>query len=204
MGARVRVKRAVDARRVRALVAAATNGDEAARGELARVCLERARRTVLFTRGPGPEGDDLVQAAMAKVFDRLDTFDGGPGFLVWVDRVTLNVVLDHFRRQSRIGFVEYLDERAQPHTPPQEAPDAGADRWMVLERLAGHMAALKPDWRVPLVLSVVHGYSIPEIAAMLDLNYEAAKKRLYRGRDEFHRRLRRDPRCSEFFGEEPR
>ena len=108
------------------------------------------------------------------------------------------------REYAEFGLVEYLDERAQPHTPPQEAPDAGADRWMVLERLAGHMAALKPDWRVPLVLSVVHGYSIPEIAAMLDLNYEAAKKRLYRGRDEFHRRLRRDPRCSEFFGEEPR
>lgn len=51
------------------------------------------------------------------------------------------------------------------------------------------------------MLSLLHGYSIPEIAALLDLRYEATKKRLYRGRDELHERLRGDPRCRELFEE---
>ncbi len=200
MGAPLRAKRRIDADRIRSLIAATAAGNPDARHELALVCLERARRTVLFTCGPGPEGDDVVQAAMAKVFDRLDRFDGGPGFLVWVDRITLNVALDQFRRQARIGFVEYRDERSFDHGPRTEAPDENADRNRVMERVAAHLAEIKPGWRIPLVLSLLHGYSVPEIAAMLDLNYEAAKKRLYRGRDEFHRRLARDPRCAEFFG----
>lgn len=200
----MRATRRIDADRIRSLIAATAAGDPDARHELALVSLERARRTVLFTCGPGPEGDDLVQAAMAKVFDRLDRFDGGPGFLVWVDRITLNVALDHFRRQARIGFVEYRDERTFEYGPSGDAPDENADRNRLMERLALHLTALKPDWRIPLVLSLLHGYSVPEIAAMLDLNYEATKKRLYRGRDEFHRRLAGDPRCAEFFGERPR
>ena len=55
--------------------------------------------------------------------------------------------------------------------------------------------AIKASRRYPLVLSVLHGYTVPEIAALLDLSYDAAKKRLQRGRSDLMSRLKRDRSC---------
>ena len=68
-------------------------------------------------------------------------------------------------------------------------PDDQAERQRLLERLATHLATLPPEQRLPLVLRHVHGYTVPEIAAMLEIGFEAARKRLHRGRKELRRRL---------------
>ena len=180
--------------RLRRLVAASARGDALARQELARECLDRVRRTILFTCGPDPGHDDLVQMAMARVFERLDRFEGGPGFLVWVDRVTLNLARDHFRRESRVRLVQLVEGGVADTAAAQDRPDRLLERREQMERLAEHVAALKPKYRVPVTLSLLYGYSVPEISAVMELSYEAAKKRLYRGRAQLMQRLLRDTR----------
>jgi RNA polymerase sigma-70 factor (ECF subfamily) len=180
-----------------ALVPRCVAGDRAARERLARFCLPRVRRTVMLSYGHGADTDDLVQIAISRVFTKLDTFRGDAGFYVWVDRITINVVRDHFRKRRFVlpwsDGIDHADERAGAH----DTPDRELERYRLMERLAEHFAAIKPKRRIPLMLAVAHSYTVPEIAAMLDIGCEAAKKRLQRGRRELIGRLKKDPYCRE-------
>jgi RNA polymerase sigma factor (sigma-70 family) len=75
-------------------------------------------------------------------------------------------------------------------------PEDQLQQRQLLDRLAHHVARLRPNQRLPVVLHMLHGYTIPEIAAMLEIEVETAKKRLQRGRRGLLQRLRRDPSCS--------
>lgn len=184
-----------------ALLPAATSGDRRALDTLARWCLPRVRRTVVLSYGNGPERDDLVQTAMAKVFSRLGSFRGEASFYVWVDRLTINVVRDHFRRRSfpLAWFGEEDAARRGHHSA--DNPAELAEQHRVLRRLAEHFGAIKPSRRLPLVLKLAHGYSVPEVAAILGISFEAAKKRLARGRRELLALIKQDPYCREVLGE---
>ncbi len=175
-----------------ALVAAAVAGDRGAREALARHCRPRVRRTVYLALGPGPDVEDLTQTTLTQVFRKLDGYRGEASFWVWVDRIATNEVRMHFRRRGWRLFQRYEEDR-EDHQPAGPAPDELAAQQRSVRRLARHLATLRPTLRLPLVLSMVHGYRIEEIAAILELSYEAAKKRLLRGRRALLQRLRDDP-----------
>jgi len=84
---------------------------------------------------------------------------------------------------------------------PGGAPDQEVERYRLLQRLGGHLSKIKEKRRMPLVLSLLHGYTVPEIAAILDVSFDAAKKRLLRGRRDLLGRLKRDPYCREMLKE---
>ena len=158
--------------------------------------------------GGGADADDLAQIAVARVLDRLESFRGDAGFYTWVDRVTVNCVRDHQRRRKLVllgdvetsgaGDAEALGRHAA--RPAAERPDERWERAELMERLAAHFAGIKPRLRMPLVLALVHGYTVPEIAAMLEISFAAAKKRLQRGRRELLARVKRDPALREILG----
>jgi RNA polymerase sigma-70 factor, ECF subfamily len=185
----------VSAEETRALATAAVSGDDMARDQLARLCLPRVRRTVMMSYGYGPDQDDLVQTAMAKVFMRLDSYRGESSFFVWADRVTINVVRDNYRRQ-RWTWLPWFDDEAPPDDGrPNPSPESEVARAEILERLADHFGKLKPGQRLPLVLHLVHGYTVAEVAAIMDIKLEATRKRLLRGKRELVRRVSKDPGC---------
>lgn len=185
----------VSAEETRALATAAVAGDMMARDQLARHCLPRVRRTVMMSYGYGPDQEDLVQTAMAKVFMRLDSYRGESSFFVWADRVTINVIRDHYRRQ-RWTWLPWFDDEALPDDgSPRVSPEGEVARAEILERLAVHFGKLKPGQRLPLVLHLVHGYTVAEVAAIMGIRLEATRKRLLRGKKELVRRVGKDPGC---------
>ena len=178
------------------LIPACIAGDTGAREQLARWCLPKVRRTVLLAYGHGPDADDLVQTAIVRVFDRLDSFRGDAGFYAWVDRITVNLMRDYFRSRKSRSFWEVTTDT--PPDPPshQQKPDQAAERTQLLQHLSEHLTAVPVKRRLPVVLALAHGYTAPEIAKLLDISPEAAKKRLQRGRMELIARLKQDPRFS--------
>lgn len=144
--------------------------------------------------GADSEGDDLVQTTMARVFSRMDSYRGEASFWVWVDRIAINAVRDHFRKR-RWTWLPLLEEAPPPQARPVTRPDTEVERYRLMRRLSDHMSGLKPAQRMPLILTLVHGYTVPETAALLELSFEATKKRLLRGRKELLRRVSRDPYC---------
>ena len=184
-----------DDSRLEALLEACRGDDPAALDALARQCLPRVRRTVLLARG-GDEAEDIVQIAMSRIFSKHSTFRGEASFFVWVDRIAINATRDSYKKKRLILLA---DPDAVPERLDHGAsrPDVELARQRLFARLSEHFHAIKASWRLPLVLSLLQGYSVPEIAAILDLSLDTAKMRLRRGRRDLLARLKRDPQCGE-------
>lgn len=167
-------------------------GDRNAREELARICLPRVRRTVLLSSGGGPDVDDIVQTAMARIFVGLGGFRGDSGFATWMDRVTVNTIRQYYRRRP-LDLLFPTTEEPSPPAPAQGNPDRQFEGQRMLKRLATHLASIKPKKRLAIVLSTAYGYSAKEAAKLMDCSTETAKKRIQSGRSELLGRMRKDP-----------
>jgi len=179
------------------LVRRSVDGDRAAQDELAAACLTQVWRTVYLCSGGGPDVEDLVQTAVVRALTKLPSYRPEGKFPAWLDRVTINVVRQHYRRRKLwLGIVDTLRRTPAPR-PDSEATDRRAESRRVLARLAAHMAALRPKYRHAVALSIVRDYSVRDIAEACDCSVEAAKKRLARGRRDLIARLRRDPYCDQ-------
>ncbi len=141
---------------------------------------------------------------MASVFSHVDAFQGSAGFYAWVDRIAVNAIRDHFRRRRWTVFFPYDDGSPDVPPSPDRSPESQASHHQLIRRLARHMKELRPSLRLPVVLSLVHGYTAPEIAEMLDINNEAAKKRISRGKAQLLKRVREDSSCAEALRERTR
>lgn len=186
---------------LRRLVAASTSGNRDAQEALARWCLPRVRRIVMLSCANPADADDLIQNVMALVLTKLDSFRGDASFFVWVDRITVNELRGHYRKQrfTLQRLRDYGAERATDAAPMRVSPDRQVQYRELIKRLAHHIGKLRPNQRLPVVLNVLHGYTVPEISALTDVDFEATKKRLQRGRSNLQRRLRRDPACRAVF-----
>lgn len=132
---------------------------------------------------------------MTRIFAKLDSFRGEARFFTWVDQVAINAVRNHANQRRRV-FLFSSDRELQAAEPVDwGTPERALEQRRLMRRLAVHFEAIKPKRRLPLVLSVLHGYTVPEIAAILGLTFDAAKKRLQRGRQDLTDRLKRDPQC---------
>ena len=167
-------------------------GDRNAREELARACLPRVRRTVLLSSGGGPDVDDLVQTAMARIFVGLGSFRGDSGFTTWMDKVTVNTIRQFYRRRPLDLLFSTAEEPAEP-APEKGNPDRQFEGQRMLKRLSTHLAAIRPKKRMAVVLSTAYGYSAREAAELMDCSTETAKKRIQAGRRELLSKMRKDP-----------
>ena len=187
----------IDRSQVNSLISAAVSDDRSAMEKLARICLPRVRRTVTFSYGGGPNCEDLVQAAMIKIFTRLDSFRFEASFFIWVDRITINIVRDSFKKRKFLFFFEDVTQLKVEQKSMPARPDEEMEKFRLFERLSRHFAAISPNRRVPLVLSLYQGYTVPEIAALLDLSFDTVKMRLRRGRSDLLKRIKKDPHCAD-------
>ena len=137
--------------------------------------VERAERTLYRVSRSLLSSDadcrDAVQEALLKAWQRRDSLREAAYFRTWLVRILINECRMLRRRNRRVTPVEVLPEREAP--PPDEA-------------LRDALEALDERWRLPLVLHYLEGFSVREIAEMLDTPENTVKMRLMRAR----RRLR--------------
>lgn len=129
--------------------------------------------------------EDLTQDAFLLLFRKISTFRGDSAFSTWLHRLTVNIVLMHFRKK---GLPEVsLDETLEPTeegAPQKEIASSdsvltGAIDRLVLERA---IADLSPGYRVIFVLHDVEGYEHNEIAEMLGCSVGNSKSQLHKAR----------------------
>jgi RNA polymerase sigma factor (sigma-70 family) len=96
----------------------------------------------------------------------------------WLYRVASRLAIDYHRRRNLVGWLPLLGTERGP-SPDIEG--ATAERLCVQSALE----ALPPKYRAPLVLYLHEGYSVAEVAELLELSVSAAKSRLSRARRMF-------------------
>jgi len=170
-------------------------GDEGAWEDLVKVYTRRVYSLCYrFTSSP-TEAQDLTQEVFLRVFRMLKSFRAGEGsFLVWLTRLTRNLLIDHYRRTRADRMTESiedqkvaLEERAALSTRT-DGLLAGRE---ASEALQAGLAKLSPELRETLILRDVEELEYREIAQILNVPEGTVKSRLNRGRAELVRILRR-------------
>lgn len=159
-----------------ALVEASLGGDTRAFGTLMDKYEKKLFNTALRILGDEEDAMDATQNAFVKVYEKLDRFDSSYRFFSWIYRILLNEsynVLNHRKRFDKLdsGII-------QASSNPEEAysdVEAGA---MIEEAVM----ALKPDYRVVVVLKHFQGMSYREMSDVVGIPEKTIKSRLFEAR----------------------
>ena len=177
------------------LVEQCMSGNEAAWEELVRLHTRRVYAVCYRFTGTSEEARDLTQEVFLRVFKTLKSFRAGEGsFAVWLNRLTRNLLIDHYRRTRHDRQTDSLDDQLT-QIEETTAVTSRTDS-MLAGREAGEMiqAALQrlsPELRETVILRDVEELDYREIAQVLNVPEGTVKSRLNRGRAELARVLRR-------------
>ena len=148
---------------IEAILARARAGDSDALRALFRAYHPRLLR---FLRALEPRAaDDLAGDVWLAVAGRISRFEGGEaGFRAWLFAIARNRLADHRRRAARRPRLVPLDD-AEPAAPDDPAATA-LDQLSAQDAVDRLVADLSPDQTEVVLLRVVGGLSVDEVAAL--------------------------------------
>ena len=131
--------------------------------------------------------EDIAQQVFVKAYFSLKRFDGRAAFSTWLYRITLNECWDLLRKKKvrPLLYESDLSEEQAQRVADSESDGAGPDIRQRLEnqqRVERLLEGLDERDKLMLILKEVEGFSIEEIAEVLDLNANTVKVRLFRAR----------------------
>lgn len=125
------------------------------------------------------EGDELVQEALLRAWQRAGDFRGEGSWFGWVAGIGWRLFLDRRRRDARRSGWLATEYDADEQTV---APESGAA--LDLARLFGQLGDAE---RAAMTLCLGHGHSHGEAAAILGLPLGTVKSLVLRGREKLQR-----------------
>jgi RNA polymerase sigma-70 factor (ECF subfamily) len=145
-----------------------------------------AAGTARRLEGSRDDGDDLMQEAVLRAYERLHSLRDETRFRPWFFAVLLSIHRSRRRRAFWRRFVSLGEAFAQGSEPAAE-PESGEDEMWRARRLSLALGRLPAVQREAIVLHDAQGFSVQEIAAMQSVTESAVKTRLSRGRDRLRR-----------------
>jgi RNA polymerase sigma-70 factor (ECF subfamily) len=131
--------------------------------------------------------EDITQEVFLRAYRSLPRFRGEASFYSWLYRITINLCLNHLRRQAnRLSPAEEPDDLATPAADPSALLET-----QELERLVRRaIDALPPHYRVAVILRDLEGLSYEEIADILGIPLGTVKSRINFGKRLLKEKLR--------------
>lgn len=177
------------------LVERCLSGQEAAWEDLVRVHTRRVYSICYRFTSSDSEAQDLTQEVFLRVFKNLKSFRAGEGlFIVWLTRLTRNLLIDHYRRTRMDRASESIEDHAA--TLEESTASIARTEGMVAAREASELLQvalqkLSPELRETVILRDLEELEYREIAQILSVPEGTVKSRLNRGRAELAKALRR-------------
>jgi RNA polymerase sigma-70 factor (ECF subfamily) len=159
-------------------VVRAASGDRAAAEALLVELLPRVRNLVRYLVRGDSEADDIAQHALLAILRGFHSYRGEGSLSSWVDRVTAREALARVRR-ARSERSRY--EREPPDLQAVPSGDAPPDAYLERREAVRRLDALPVEQRTAVVLHVVAGFSVPELAKELGIPFETARSRIRLG-----------------------
>ena len=190
----VRVRRPLDAET--SLIERCLSGEQGAWDELVKIYTKRVYGICYRFTGRDNEAQDLTQDVFLRVFKTLASFRAGEGsFVVWLTRLTRNLLVDHYRRSKHDRVTDALEDKLA--TLEERTAQSSRTDGMLAGREAGELlqAALQklsPELREAVILRDLQEMEYREIAKVLEVPEGTVKSRLNRGRAELGKVLRRN------------
>ena len=170
-------------------------GDETAWEDLVKVHSRRVYGLCFRFTGRESEAQDLTQEVFLRVFRSLKSFRSGEGsFVIWLGRLTRNLLIDHYRRTRLDRATDSIDDQL-PVLAEKANGLASSDRALAgreaSEILQAALQKLSPELRETVILRDLEELEYREIAQVLNVPEGTVKSRLNRGRAELARILKR-------------
>jgi len=170
------------------LLAAHVAGDPDAFGHLFARHRDRLWAVALRTMGNPEDAADGLQDGLIAAYRRAGSFRGEAQVTTWLHRVMVNACLDRLRamRVRRADALpDDLEDRPDRGSvltsdPRDPAGEVVADEQR--RRVLAALAELPEEQRAALVLVDMEGYSVAEVAEILDCAAGTVKSRCSRGR----------------------
>lgn len=173
-----------------ALVAGLHSGDPRAVEQMVQQYSPVLHRYAYYQLQDAMLAEDLVAEVFTRVIERVDRYtQGSVPFQAWLFRIARNLVADHYRackRRPQVSFEQWLtaDPGAEPGTNDRTIDNLG-----VREELQTGLRTLTAEQRQVILLHVVEGWELPQVAQMLDRSIPSVKSLYYRGMESLRRAL---------------
>lgn len=172
----------------RVLVRRAQAGDKEAFEELVRRHQHRVFAVAGGILRNREDVADIAQQAFVKAYFSIKRFDQRAAFSTWLYKITVNECWDLLRKKKVRPLVyesDLSEEQARQVGASAEKLNPGPDvsqRLEARQRVDRLLEVLDERDRLMLILKEVEGFSIEEIAEVLNLNGNTVKVRLFRAR----------------------
>lgn len=120
------------------------------------------------------EAEDNLHDSFMTIFSKLDQYAFQGSFEGWIKRITVNTVLQKYRKQQHLNLV--TEEVEDPEEVEVDQTDLG------LSTLLGYIQELPQKYRLTFNLYVLDGYSHKEISELLGTSVGTSKSNLARAK----------------------
>ncbi len=181
---------------VAACVAQVRHGDEDAARDLFRHLHPLVCKIVRSHLPRRTAEEDLIQQVFAKIFSKLDQFQGNVPLEHWVSRVAVNTCLNQLQKEKirpELRFADLSEEEETvvmdlAHTPAELGSEQGLAARDLVERL---LQDLSPDFRLVVTLLHMEGKSVEEVRQLTGWSAALIKIRAFRARLKMKARLKK-------------
>jgi RNA polymerase sigma-70 factor (ECF subfamily) len=176
------------------LVARIRSGDLGAFELLYRKYKSRLYGTALAITGDRGAAEEILQDAFVRAYRAMGKADGSVSLSPWLHRIAVNLSCNWVKRNRQwvLPLDTWLDRLAIPAVSLEYAAESIELGEIVREALAG----LGFNQRAAIVLFYVQGFSLSEIAYILDCPVGTVKSRLHYACQALRKRLSEDKRLT--------
>lgn len=145
------------------------------------------------------DAEDLVQETYIKGWRSFHTFQEGTNLRAWLFRIMTNTYINKYNARKRKGTEVELDDveelflyKRLGSIDQSQLSSSAEDQMLDLftdDEVKNALEELPEDFRIPVLLSDVDGFSYKEIAEMLEIPIGTVMSRLHRGRKAMQKML---------------
>ncbi len=123
------------------------------------------------------EASDILNESFLKIFRKIELYEAGQSFKMWLRTIVINTSIDHFRRNKKYSHVLDIDVANEiPFT------DNIIDT-LSAEEILDMVQQLAPAYRTVFMLYVVDGFNHREIGELLTISEGTSKSHLAKARE---------------------
>ncbi|MBI2350192.1 MAG: sigma-70 family RNA polymerase sigma factor [Deltaproteobacteria bacterium] len=157
--------------------------------------LEHLYRVAFHLTREKADAEDLVQDTYLQAFTHYDQFTPGTNLKGWLTKILYNLFVNRYHRDKRLVSLDQTgDEAGTAWLDSLQGGDPGPEkealRTELQDKVKEALNGLPEEFRTPVVLVDIGGFSYAEIAEILSCPIGTVRSRLFRARSILAGKLR--------------
>ncbi len=137
------------------------------------------------------DAEDITQIVFVRLFRKIDSFRGDSAFSSWLYRMTVNLCINHYRKEKRHKerISNDLSDAEKTHGATLHNSHRREERFNLRPHLEKAIRQLPEKYRMVFTLHDIEGYNHKEIGQMMNIADGTSKSQLHKARKELRRTL---------------